>query len=65
MGSNEPLEEREVEEDVEEKGESEEMGEEMSEKPRRIGKRGAEEERKTESEDIWEIPAFLRRRKRR
>ncbi len=65
MGSDEPLEEKGAETEGEEEKKDGEMGEEIVEKPRRIGKRQEEVAKETDKEDIWEIPAFLRRRKRR
>ncbi|MEK7542344.1 MAG: hypothetical protein AAB524_01440, partial [Patescibacteria group bacterium] len=60
-----PLEEKGAETEGEEEKKDGEMGEEIVEKPRRIGKRQEEVAKETDKEDIWEIPAFLRRRKRR
>lgn len=65
MGSDEPLEEKETEVEVEEEERGGVADEEMAERPRRKGKAGEAEVKETENEDIWEIPAFLRRRKRR
>ena len=65
MGSDEPLEEREVETEVAEENRDEETSGEEVEKPRRLGKKQEGASKETDSEDIWEIPAFLRRRKRR
>lgn len=62
MGSDEPIDEGEFEAEVAKETETEDLGGEIVEKPRRKGKLGDKE---AESEDIWEIPAFLRRRKRR
>ena len=65
MGSDEPLEEREVEGEVGEEKKDEESNSEMPERIRRKGKGQNESTKESDSEDIWEIPAFLRRRKRR
>ena len=65
MGSDEPLEEKEVEGDVVEEEKQEDSSEETAERPRRRGRGGEEATKESEAEDIWEIPAFLRRRKRR
>jgi len=67
MGSDEPLEDELPEEEMDETKDSGEGSEEAKEgegKERRR-KGGKEEPSNTDNEEIWEIPAFLRRRKRR
>ena len=65
MGSDEPLEEGGVAMESEnEKKDDESIGE-VEERPRRKSKTNGGGIKESESEDIWEIPAFLRRRKRR
>ncbi|MCR4261091.1 MAG: cell division protein FtsZ [Candidatus Colwellbacteria bacterium] len=64
MGSDEPLEEREVAMEMEEEEKGEEVSGTVEERPRRRGRIQKDNVKESESEDIWEIPAFLRRRKR-
>ena len=65
MGSDEPLDEGGVVVEPDEEKREDEFEEGVIEKPRRKGKIQEADAKEGESEDIWEIPAFLRRRKRR
>ena len=64
MGSDEPLDEGGVVVEPDEEKREDEFEEGVIEKPRRKGKIQEADAKEGESEDIWEIPAFLRRRKR-
>lgn len=65
MGSDEPMDEGGVAAEPEAEKQEDEFGDEIVEKPRRKGKLEVNGPKESETEDIWEIPAFLRRRKRR